>query len=182
MGITRDAVVADAREARAYVAELRRLLPGQAVLVQEFLPATEYGLGLIGNPSNGFTMLPPLAVDYRGLPPNLPPIMGYESKTDPTSPYWTSIHFRRAELEPALLESLGEAARRLFARLQCRDYARFDFRTAADGTIKLMEVNPNPAWDHEAKLALMAGFAGHTYPHMFRLILEAAQERLAVGS
>lgn len=182
LGITRDAVVADAREARAYVAELRRLLPGRAALVQEFLPGAEYGLGLIGNPGTGFTILPPLAVDYRDLPPDLPPIMGYESKTDPASPYWTSIHFRQAELEPAVVEGLGDAARRLFARLQCRDYARFDFRTAADGTIKLMEVNPNPAWDHEAKLALMAGFAGHGYAQMFRLILETAQGRLAAGN
>ena len=181
LGITREAVVAGPDEARRYLAVLRRRLPGAAALVQEFLPGTEYGLGLIGNPGTGFTVLPPLEVDYGGLPAGLPAIMGYESKTDPASPYWTGIRFRRAGLTDAEVQRLAAGAKRLFARLQCRDYARFDFRTAAGGTIKLMEVNPNPAWDHEAKLALMAGFAGHSYAGMFALILAAARARLAGG-
>ena len=42
-----------------------------------------------------------------------------------------------------------------------------------------MEVNPNPAWANDGKLAFMAGFAGHSYPQMLNLILDAAQARLA---
>lgn len=179
VGITRDALVHDAGQARAYLEELRRALPGRAALVQEYLPGTEYGLALIGNPDSGFTALPPLTVDYSALPEGLAPILAYESKTQPGSPYWTQIAFRPAELDAGTMESLVEFAKRLFARLQCRDYARFDFRTAADGTVKLMEVNPNPAWDNEAKLALMAGFAGKSYPELLAMILEAAQARLA---
>jgi D-alanine-D-alanine ligase len=178
LGITRDAVVAEEAQACRYIERLRRDLPGRAVLVQEFLPGPEYGLALIGNPGTGFTTLPPLTVDYSDLPEGLPPILGYESKTDPASPYWTQIHIREAGLQPEALRRLEEAAQRLFARLQCRDYARFDFRTAADGSIKLMEVNPNPAWDFEAKLALMAGFAGKSYTEMFGMILDTAQARL----
>ncbi len=48
----------------------------------------------------------------------------------------------------------------LFRRFQLRDYARFDFRVGSDNTPKLMEVNPNPAWAYDGKLAFMAGFAG----------------------
>ena len=33
----------------------------------------------------------------------------------------------------------------LFRRLGLRDYGRFDFRIAAYGEPKLMEINPNPA-------------------------------------
>ena len=178
LGITREAVVEDARQARRYLETLRRQLPGRAALVQEFLPGPEYGLALIGNAETGFTVLPPLVVDYSSLPDGLPPILGYESKTDPGSPYWTDIHIRAAELETDVVNRLGNAVQRLFVRLQCRDYARFDFRTGADGAIKLMEVNPNPAWDCDAKLALMAGFAGKGYAEMLGMILEAAQARL----
>ncbi|MEZ5856964.1 MAG: hypothetical protein R3D67_20325 [Hyphomicrobiaceae bacterium] len=39
-----------------------------------------------------------------------------------------------------------ESSTRLFERLGCRDYARFDFRADARGEIKLLEVNPNPGW------------------------------------
>ena len=181
LGINSDAVVDDAAGARDYLQDLRRWLPGRAALLQEFLPGPEYGLALVGNPDTGFELLPPLEVDYAGLPPGLPKILGYESKTDPASPYWTQIRFRAAELSPNVLMRLRDTAGRLFERLHCRDYARFDFRTAADGTIKLMEVNPNPAWDCEAKLALMAGFGGKSYAEMLNMILEAVQERLATS-
>jgi D-alanine-D-alanine ligase len=45
-----------------------------------------------------------------------------------------------------------------------------------------MEVNPNPAWDSEAKLALMAGFAGRSYAQLMAMILEAAWTRIAQSS
>lgn len=183
VGITRDAVVHSAAEARACVAELRSRLPERtALLVQEYLPDTEYGLALIGNPGSGFTVLPPLRVDYSALPSGLAPILAYESKTEPTSPYWTAVHVEPAVLEDADLARLVHAAERLFERLQCRDYARFDFRTGADGTVKLLEVNPNPAWDFEAKLARMAGFAGKSYAELLEMLLETAQVRLAASA
>ena len=50
-------------------------------------------MGLIGNPGLGFTVLPPLEVDYSGLEPDLPRILSYESKFDPSSPYFTEIKY-----------------------------------------------------------------------------------------
>ena len=178
LGITRDAMVTDASKARDYLTWMRTELPERAALVQEYLPGAEYGIGLIGNPGEGFRVLPPLAVDFDGLPQGLAPILAYESKTDPASPYWRSIQFRPAELDGDVLSKLIQSATRLFTRLQCRDYARFDFRTGGDGMIKLMEVNPNPAWDCDAKLAIMAGFAGMSYTEYLSAILDAAQRRL----
>lgn len=146
--------------------------------MQEYLPGAEFGIGLIGNPDSGFRVLPPLMVDFSRLMPGLSPILTYESKTDPTSAYWRATELRRAELDGGVLCRLTQSATRLFARLQCRDYAQFDFRTGGDGAIKLMEVNPNPAWDCEAKLAIMAGFAGMRYAEFLSEILETAQRRL----
>jgi D-alanine-D-alanine ligase len=77
-----------------------------------------------------------------------------------------------------MLAGIAGHARRLFARLGCRDYARFDFRCAVDGEAKLMEVNPNPAWANDGKLAFMAGFAGIAYRDMLKMILDAALRRL----
>ena len=68
----------------------------------------------------------------------------------------------------------------LFRRLGLRDYGRFDFRVGADGEPKLMEVNPNPAWANDGKLALMAGFAGIAYPDMLKMVVEAALTRIGV--
>jgi D-alanine-D-alanine ligase len=67
---------------------------------------------------------------------------------------------------------------RLFERLGCRDYARFDFRADSHGVIKLLEVNPNPGWCWDGKFNLMAGFAGIEYHELLNMILNTARERI----
>ena len=178
VGITRDAVVRDAAQARKYLEFLRRELPGRDVLWQEYLPGPEYGIGLIGNPDVGYANLPPLEVDFSRLPAKLDPILSFESKTDPNSPYWTEIGFRKAEVEPDTAARMVGWSETLFRRFGLRDYGRFDFRVAADGRPKLMEVNPNPAWAPDGKLAIMAGFAGYPYPRMLELVIDAAIGRI----
>lgn len=178
-GITARSVVRSREEAEEYFAFLHRELPGRPVLVQELLEGPEYGLALIGNPGRGFTLLPPLEVDYGALPPELPPILSFESKTVPDSPYWTDVRFHQARLDGDRLAPLQAWSESLVALLGLRDYARFDFRADAQGRIKLLEVNPNPAWCWDGKLNFMAGFAGMSYPELLGRILETAQTRAA---
>ncbi len=178
IGITQNAVVHTPEEMVAYLAEVRRTLPGRAVLVQEFLDGPEYTVALIGNPGHGFHALPVLGVDYSKLDPNLPKLLGYESKWQPDSPYWTDIAYQQADLDEESRRSLIDASATLFQRLGCRDYARFDFRTDANGVIKLLEVNPNPGWCWDGKFNLMAAFEGLSYPDLLRMIIDAAQARL----
>lgn len=183
VGITQESVVHNAEEARACLTRLRAEFPAQDMLIQEFLCGPEYSIGLIGNPEVGFTMLPLLEVDYSGLDPQLPRILSHESKSDPESAYWTQITYREARLDEHTRQRLFGYARLLFQRLGCRDSTRFDFRADATGNIKLLEVNPNPAWCWDGKLNLMAGFAGYSYAVLLRLILETAQLRVAaIGS
>ncbi|MEZ5931783.1 MAG: methyltransferase domain-containing protein [Alphaproteobacteria bacterium] len=179
IGITKEAVVQDPVQAIAYLDELRNLLPGRPVLVQEFLSGAEYSVSLIGNPGLGLTVLPILEVDYSGLDEGLPKILGYESKWDPASPYWTEIAYKEATLGNAQQRNLVTWSSLLFERLGCRDYARFDFRADAQGRIKLLEVNPNPGWCWDGKVNLMASMAGHRYADLLQMIIEAAWRRTA---
>jgi D-alanine-D-alanine ligase len=181
VGITKDAVVRNEAEARRYLDFFADTLPGRAALVQQYLPGPEYGVGVIGNPETGLRVLPVLEVDFGALPQGLAPILSFESKAMPGSPYWTDIKFHRARLDDRTAARLGKIACALFKRLGLRDYGRFDYRTAADGEIKLMEVNPNPAWAWDGKLAMMAGFAGLSYAEMLGLVIEAAQARLGLA-
>ncbi len=178
IGITRHAVVNDVNEAIAYRTELHRLLPDRPVLVQEFLTGPEYSVGMIGNPGIDMTALPVLQVDYTSLEDGLPKILGYESKWHPDSPYWNDIRYIPAEVDDETQRMLADWSTTLFQRLGCRDYARFDFRADASGTIKLLEVNPNPGWCWDGKLNLMAGFAGIEYAEFIRMILDAASMRI----
>ena len=182
IGITADSVVHTPAELLAAADRIRREWPGRAILVQEFLAGPEYTVGLVGNPGAGFTVLPVLEVDYSALPDGLPPILGYESKWDPASPYWTDLKFREADLPGPTKRAMVDHALKLFARLDCRDYARIDFRCGADGVPRLLEVNPNPGWVWDGKFNLQAGLAGHSYADLLRLILEAALERVGSGS
>jgi D-alanine-D-alanine ligase len=178
VGITAGSVARTPVDLAATITRLREDLPGQALLVQEFLEGPEYTVGILGNPAPGLHVLPLLSPDYSRLPPELPRILGYESKWLPDSPYWTEISYGDAVLPVEEHRRVCEYSMRLFARLGCRDYSRFDFRAGADGNIKLLEINPNPGWCWDGKLALMADLAGWSYADLLRRILEIAQARL----
>jgi len=176
-GISADSIVRDERQASDCLRRLRLELPDDDLIVQEFLCGAEYGVGVVGNPSGGFTFLPMLEVDYSALDSSLPRLLGYDSKTDPTSPYWTDVRFREARLGTDARDRIGAGCAVLFRRLQLRDYARFDFRADAKGEIRLMEVNANPAWCWDGKLAHMAGLAGLSHAGLLDRILQAARRR-----
>jgi D-alanine-D-alanine ligase len=180
LGIPVAAVVHNVAEMRQRIKELRAELPDRGLIVQEFLPGAEYSVGLIGNPGFSLQPLPILEVDYRKLPKGAPQILGYESKWHPESPYWTDIRFCQAQLEHGQRQRLVQWSARLFERLGCRDYARFDFRTGADGEIKLLEVNPNPGWCWDGKFNMMAEWGGWSYSDLLRAIVDAACQRLGL--
>ena len=138
IGITKNAVVHSAEELIVYLNELKNLLPNIPTLVQEYLTGPEYSVAVIGNCGN-YTVLPILEVDYSGLPPNLPPILGYESKWLPESPYWNNIKYKEAVLKEDVYSQLVNNSIMLFERLECRDYARFDFREDDQKNIKLLD-------------------------------------------
>ena len=182
IGITPDAVVYDATEADAYLRWLAGAMGGNRprALIQDFLTGPEYTLGLLGNPETGFTVLPPLEIDYSQLDPSLPPILSYGSKVDPQSAYWQAVRFKQAELDTAHEAAMVEHASWLFERLGFRDYARIDFRAGADGLPRLLDANFNPTWSHDGKMAIMAGWAGYSYTDLLRMILEAARARYSM--
>src|SRR6516162_3488325 len=179
IGITKDAVVHTWEEAITCLGRLREEMPRCPILIQEFLTGPEYSIGIIGNPGLGYRVLPPLEVDYSRLDPALPRLLPYESKWVPDSPYWSQISYREARLDEETRRKIIDYANILFERLGCRDYARFDFRADAEGEIKLLEANPNPGWCWDGKLNLMAQMAGLRYSDLLKLVIEAAQDRLA---
>jgi D-alanine-D-alanine ligase len=187
LGITSRSIVNTTADLESYMLELEKSQIRQ-VLVQEYLQGTEYGVGMIGNPETGFTFLPILEVDFSKIvEQDLPPILGYESKWDPKSPYWTQIGYKKVSLSAEVEEKLKRSCIALWERFNCRDYARFDFRCdvgrgdgfdGLGGMIKLLEVNPNPGWCWDGKFAYMAKLGGYEYSDMLNLILAASWARI----
>ena len=182
VGITQASIVYTPDRLITRMEELRSEFPGIPLLVQEFLTGKEYSIGIVGNPGQGYQFLPPLEVDFSGLDPSLPPILGYESKWLPESPYWSQIKYCEAKLEADRVRQLYDHSSALFERLGCQDYARFDFRADAAGEIKLLEVNPNPGWCWDGKFNLMAGMARMRYADLLKAIVEAGQARYGANA
>ena len=177
-GITQDSVCFDLQALETAILKNRELFGhGKPILVEEYLTGKDLSVGIIGNPGSNYKILPIIEEDYSSLPEDLPRICGYEAKWDPESPYWkiTSIP---ANLSEDVERFLGASCVKLFERLDCHDYARFDWRVDENGTPRLLEVNPNPGWCWDGHLAKMAKLEDINYNSMLELILTACKTRL----
>jgi len=180
-GITQRSVAFSVEQLMNAISEVREKLGyDKPILVEEFLTGKDLSVGIIGNPPAAYTALPITEEDYSALPQDLPRICAYEAKWIPDSPYW-NIKSVPAELPEATRRIIVEWCVKLFERLECRDYSRFDWRLDSGGNPKLLEVNPNPGWCWDGHLAKMAKFAGISYTEMLKMILQAAEQRLKLS-
>jgi D-alanine-D-alanine ligase len=147
------------------------------ILVEEFLPGKDLSVGIIGNPLTSYQVLTITEEDYSDVPEELPRVCGYEAKWLPDSPYY-NIKTVPANLPEETEKFIVECCMKLFERLECRDYSRFDWRLDAKGHPKLLEVNPNPGWCWDGHLAKMAKFSEMSYAKMIKAILDSAEQRL----
>ncbi|HEY5622425.1 MAG TPA: methyltransferase domain-containing protein [Gammaproteobacteria bacterium] len=179
-GITADSVCSDVARLEQAIATVREACGYEKpVLVEQFLTGKDISVGIIGNPPDSYVVLPIIEEDYSDLPADLPRICGYEAKWDSDSEYFKRVKSIPANLPNETVDFLSASCSRLFQRLGCRDYARFDWRVDARGTPRLLEVNPNPGWCWDGHLARMAAHAGMSYAEMLGAILAACEDRLA---
>jgi len=180
-GITQQSVANNIEELNDAILEIRhRFGYENPILVEEFLSGSEISVGIIGNPPESYTVLPVVEEDYSQLPNDLPKICGYEAKWLPESPYFKKLRSIPANLPDDIEKTIIENCVRLFSRLDCKDYCRFDFRLDSNGIPKLLEVNPNPGWCWDGHLAKMAVINGTDYSRMLEMILQAAELRVSL--
>jgi D-alanine-D-alanine ligase len=178
-GITRRSVARSVEDLVNAISEIRETFGyDKPMLLEQFLSGADLSVGIIGNPPAACALLPIIREDYSCLPAGLPRLCGYEAKWDPDSPYW-GVKSVRADLPEETEKSIEEWCLKLFDRLECRDYARFDWRLDEEGRPHLLEANPNPGWCWDGHLAKMAALAGMSYAEMLAAILTAAQERFS---
>ncbi len=182
-GITQKNVCYDYENLIKVIRDLRDLFGYEKpILIEEFLTGKELSLGLVGNPPKyPFKLLPLAELDYSSLPEDLPKICGYEAKWLPDSPYG-KIKFIKACVSEEIERDIIDWSLRLFERLECRDYARFDFRLNYEGKPKLLEVNPNPGWHYDGFLADIARIQNIDYKTLLELILKSTEIRLGLLS
>jgi len=179
-GITQKCVTNNFDELLSAISEIREKFGyDKPILVEEFLTGKDLSVGIIGNPPDSYRVLPITEEDYSGLPESLPRICGYEAKWLPDSPYW-NIKSVPAVLPEDTEKAMVEYCLKLWERLECRDYTRFDWRLDANSNPKLLEVNPNPGWCWDGHLAKMAKIAGISYSELLEAILQGTEQRLGM--
>jgi len=180
-GITQRSVVNNGEELLNAITEIREKFGyDKPILIEQFLTGKDLTLGIIGNPPDDYIILPIIEEDYSSLPPELPKICGYEAKWLPSSPYW-NIKSIPAELPEETIQLIESCSLKLFERLECKDYVRFDWRLDINGNPKLLEVNPNPGWCWDGHLAKMSKFAGYSYKEMLIKIINTVEQRLKIS-
>ncbi|MFP4060252.1 MAG: methyltransferase domain-containing protein [Bacteroidales bacterium] len=181
-GITKDSVAYSVEQLNDAIVRVRNQFGyDKPVLIEEFLTGREVTIGIIGNTPDSYMVLPVVEEDYSGLPGDLPKICGYEAKWLTDSPYFRLLRSIPADLPSDTEKVMVEHCLRLFERLECRDYCRFDWRLDSKGHPRLLEVNPNPGWCWDGHLAKMSSIAGLGYSKMLESILQAAETRLSVS-
>ena len=126
--------------------------------------------------------LPVVELDLSKLPAGIPKIAGAEVKwEEDTQAYKTTKPFFPDDLDEEVVKRLSETAVQAFQALQLRDYGRIDFRLAKDGTIHVLEVNPNPYLLPSAEFAMAAKKSGRSYAETIGRIVDLTMARYSTS-
>lgn len=87
----------------------------------------------------------------------------------------------RGTLDTAFEERLQTLTLRLFDRLECRDFARADFRVDEDGQPWFLEVNPLPTFAPDDTFAIIAELMGRDYVDYLAEVFEQGLRRLGLA-
>jgi len=117
-------------------------------------------------------------LDLSKLPAGTPKIAGSEVKwEEETQAYKSTKPFFPDDLGEDVVTKLQETAVQAYSALQLRDYGRIDFRLARDGTVHVLEVNPNPYLLPSAEFAMAAKKSGRSYTELVDEIVGASMRR-----
>lgn len=174
LGLDDAAVTSEPAAAIARARELRRLFPGQPVLVEHLLPGREFNISLLADGAVT-EVLPPAEMTFVDYPGDRPRILGWEAKWDESS--FAYAHTVRAFLdgrEPTLRRELEAVARAAWSACGLAGYGRVDIRLDEQGVPCVLEVNANPCISPDAGFAAAAAVAGLESGDVVRRILAAA--------
>lgn len=168
-GISESSILRDMHQLEVEVARLHELYK-QDVIIERFLPGSEYTVALTGNP------LEPHPVMERGVDTGTG--IGFHVMDGlGRAEGYRLEHNLRQELE-AQLQSWSVM---LCNSMRVRDYARLDFKCDAQGNPFFLEINPLPTFATDNTFAILAELEGVQYDDFLSDVLKKAIERVMGG-
>ena len=177
VGIDAGSVVHDVKELMERLSYIQETFDCPA-LIEEYIEGREIYVGILGNDKP--KALPTIELDLSKLPKHMPKIAGKEVKWDKgTEAYEATKSAIAQDLDPETVKRLQETALATYGALKLRDYGRIDMRLKKDGSVYVIEANPNPWLAAEAELAMAAREAGRSYTELIGDIVDLAMSRSA---
>jgi len=162
----------------ALVAEVERIVSDydQPALVEAFVPGAEYTVTLVGNdPPRVLPVLQRALECESGI--GLHAVEGPGASTEGDA---ALDHEMRGVLDAALETHLADLALRVFALLECRDFARVDFRLDGAEDPVFLEINPLPTFAPDGSFGILAELEGCSLSEMLGRCVAAGLQRLGL--
>ena len=141
----------------------------QPALVEEYLEGREFTVGIVGNGEEARVLGICEIFLKKAAEPN---VYSFESK----ELYEGRVAYRIADDAEATLA--GKRALAAYRALECRDAARIDFRSDANGDPQFLEANPLPGLNAKhSDLPILAAQNGIAFVELIEMILTAGLAR-----
>jgi D-alanine-D-alanine ligase len=156
-------------------AEVDRIVTtyAQPAVVEAFLPGAEYTVTVVGHD-------PPRALPavQRAIEAHSGIGVHAVAAEAPTGGWRSELP---GDLSPELEAELAKWTLRSFAALDCRDFARADFRLDAAGRPRFLEMNPLPTFAPDGTFAILAELEGRSLEALLVEVLGMALQRLGLA-
>jgi D-alanine-D-alanine ligase len=175
IGIEFNAVVSSIKELMERIDWLHEQFDSP-ILIEEYVEGREMYVGVLGTETP--EALPVIELDLSKLPEGTPRIAAAEVKWGKgTKAYRDTKSIIATDLSDETAALLQSTAISAYQALELRDYGRVDMRLKSDGSVSVIEVNPNPWLASRAELAQAARKAGRTYTQLIEEIVGMAMAR-----
>ena len=148
---------------------------GQPALVEAFVPGPEYTVTVVGH-------APPRALATLQRALEVTTGIGIHALERHAAPGGAWQGETPGTLDAALEAELSRLALAAFAALECRDFARVDFRLDAEGTPRFLEINPLPTFAPDGSFGILAELEGRPVEALLADIFADALARLGIDS
>jgi D-alanine-D-alanine ligase len=177
IGISPSSIVTNEKDLMKRVAAVHERVKDEA-LVEEFIDGREFNVAVLGNRNP--IALPPMEIDFSGLPDRAARILDSSAKWDEDSVRFKGTRAVLAQIQGELREKLEQAALGAYRALHVHDYGRVDMRVDAAGNPFVIEVNASCYLEQSSEFATAAAAAGIPYDALIQRIVECAVERLSM--
>jgi D-alanine-D-alanine ligase len=168
-GISNLSLVSDQKELRRLVAKNMAVYK-QDMLVEEYIEGREFTVGIVGN-GEDIRVFSPMEILFRDR--NM--FYSYEVKKD----YKTFVKYEcPAKISGDIRAEIENTAKRVYEILDCKDFARIDFRLSPENRLYFIEINPLPGLaPGYSDFPMNAERNGIDYTSLIRVILNGALKR-----